>query len=341
MTFPQIIVSQLTTESLPAGPELWPRKQFTEVKISRQDRLSSFAATRIIMSPCCVTDDGKGCAPHWLSKLLHTASLFAGRRTAAGRRTWGNNLSRGINIREPTTSQGGGGRGPTIGWPGGRDGGNGGRGGDDQPSYGERLRRYRLGVMLILSSVVMLFVSFTTAYVVRKVGAVWDPARNDYVTNWAPLTLPIKILLFNTFVLLLSSFTLEIARRRAAEDVALAPIIDIPGIRVSVSHALPWLWVTIVLGVGFLLGQGLAWHELRRTNVTFVTNAGTSFFFILTGVHAVHLVGGILALLYAGVTSWLHRPPETRRIVIDVTAWYWHFMGALWIYIFALLYFAR
>ena len=196
-------------------------------------------------------------------------------------------------------------------------------------------------MMLALSSVVMLFVSFTTAYVVRKAGAIWDPARNDYVSNWAPLHLPIRILLLNTFVLLLSSLTLEMARRRAAEDVALAPIVDIPGIRVSISRALPWLWTTIILGLGFLAGQVFAWHELRLANVTFATNTSSSFFFILTGVHAVHLAGGILALLYAGVTYWLHRPPETRRLVIDVTAWYWHFMGALWIYIFGLLYFAR
>ena len=243
-------------------------------------------------------------------------------------------------MRTPRTSQGGGGRGPATDWPGGW-GGGGGRGGDDLPNYSERLRRYRLGVMLALSSVVMLFVSFTTAYIVRKAGAVWDPGRNDYVSNWAPLTLPLKILLFNTCVLVLSSFTLEIARRRAAEDVALAPIIDIPGIRVSISRALPWVWTTVALGLCFLAGQAYAWRQLRLTNVTFATNASSSFFFILTGVHAVHLAGGILALLYAGATVWLHRPPETRRIVIDVTAWYWHFMGALWIYIFALLYFAR
>ncbi len=249
-------------------------------------------------------------------------------------------MRNGISIRPPRTSQGSGGRGPTVNWPGGGDGG-GGRGGDDQPSYSERLRRYRLGVMLALASVVMLFVSFTTAYVVRKAGAVWDPAHNDYVSNWAPMTLPISVLLFNTLILMVSSFTLEIARRRAAEDVALAPIADIPGIRVSISHALPWVWTTIVLGVGFLAGQAYAWHVLRRENIYFAANASSSFFFILTGVHAVHLAGGILALFYAGVTTWLHRPPEIRRIVIDVTAWYWHFMGALWIYIFALLYFAR
>ena len=233
-------------------------------------------------------------------------------------------------------------RDPTAGWPGGGGGGGGGgRGSDDTPSYSELLRRYRLGVMLGLSSVVMLFISFTTAYVVRKAGAVWDPARNDYVSNWAPLTLPIRILLCNTFVLLLSSFALEMARRRAAEDVALAPIADIPGIRVVTRQALRWLWTTIVLGLGFLGGQLYAWHILQRENLAFGANASSSFFFMLTGVHAVHLIGGILALLYAGATGWLHQPPERRRLVIDVTAWYWHFMGVLWIYIFALLYFAR
>jgi len=249
-------------------------------------------------------------------------------------------MSRGTSIREPRTSFGNGGRGPTANWPGG-GGGGGGRGGDDRPNYSERLRRYRLGLVLGLSSVVMLFVSFTTAYVVRKAGAVWDPAHNDYVSNWVPLDLPVDILLVNTFVLLLSSTTLEMARRRAAEDVALAPIANIPGIRADCNHSLPWLWTTIVLGLGFLGGQAYAWLLLEHMNRSFALNASSSFFFILTGVHAVHLLGGILALLYAGITSWLHKPPETRRMVIDVASWYWHFMGILWLYVFGLLYFAR
>jgi cytochrome c oxidase subunit 3 len=63
---------------------------------------------------------------------------------------------------------------------------------------------------------------------------------------------------------------------------------------------------------------------------------------LLTAAHAVHLAGGIVALLWAAVmTSLLHRPVEGRRIVVDVTAWYWHFMAVLWIYVFALLGFAR
>jgi cytochrome c oxidase subunit 3 len=187
----------------------------------------------------------------------------------------------------------------------------------------------------------MIFVSFTTAFLVRKAGSVWDPARNEYVSNWVPTTLPVRILLVNTLVLLLSSLTLEIARRRAAEDVVLAPIADIPGIRISNNRSLPWLWTTIVLGLAFLGGQYLAWHQLRLSHIDIETNVTSSFFFMLSGVHAVHLLGGILALFYAAMTWWLHRPPETRRIVIDVTAWYWHFMAVLWIYVFGLLYFGR
>jgi cytochrome c oxidase subunit III len=244
-------------------------------------------------------------------------------------------------VPAPKPAYGGGGRRPTDHWPSGGDGGGGRGGGDDVPSYRERLRRYRMLIAFGLASVVMIFVSFTTAFVVRKAGAVWDPARNDYVSNWVPTTLPVRILLLNTLVLLLSSLTLEIARRRAAEDVVLSPIADIPGIRVSDKRSLPWVWATIVLGLMFLGGQYAAWHRLRLGHIDIEPNVSTSFFFMLTGVHAVHLLGGILALLYAGMTWWLHRPIETRRIVIDVTAWYWHFMGVLWIYVFALLYFGR
>jgi cytochrome c oxidase subunit III len=235
---------------------------------------------------------------------------------------------------------GGGGRGPTRDWPGGDGDGRGG-GGDEFPNYRERLRRYRLLIGFVLTSVVMIFVAFTTAYVVRKAGVVWDPARGDYVSNWVPTALPVRLLLLNTFILLLSSLTLEVARRRAAEDVALAPISDIPGIQVVRNRSLPWLWLTILLGLAFLGGQYMAWEKLRLGHMDFETSISLSFFFILTGLHAAHLIGGILALFYAGITSWLRRPPETRRIVIDVTGWYWHFMGILWIYVFGLLYFGR
>ena len=71
------------------------------------------------------------------------------------------------------------------------------------------------------------------------------------------------------------------------------------------------------------------------------TAPSSSFVYLLTGGHAVHLLGGILAMLAAGAASVLHRSLESRRIVVDVAAWYWHFMALLWIYILALLEFAH
>jgi len=99
--------------------------------------------------------------------------------------------------------------------------------------------------------------------------------------------------------------------------------------------------VTVVLGFGFLVGQWLAWSELKGRGFLVSTNPDSSFVYLLTAAHAVHLAGGIIALLWASASSLLHRPIEGRRIVVDVAAWYWHFMAVLWIYVFALLAFAR
>ena len=85
----------------------------------------------------------------------------------------------------------------------------------------------------------------------------------------------------------------------------------------------------------------MAWHELAARGFFLATSPSSSFVYLLTGTHAIHLAGGVLALLYAGVISLMNRPVEVRRIVVDITAWYWHFMALLWIYIFALLEFAK
>jgi cytochrome c oxidase subunit III len=97
----------------------------------------------------------------------------------------------------------------------------------------------------------------------------------------------------------------------------------------------------VFMGLGFLVGQYLAWIELEARGFFLATSASSSFVYLLTGMHAIHLAGGLIALLYAGITALFRKPVEARRIVVDITAWYWHFMALLWIYIFALLEFAR
>jgi len=97
-----------------------------------------------------------------------------------------------------------------------------------------------------------------------------------------------------------------------------------------------------VLGLGFLAGQVLVWRILVEHRVLVNSSPGSSFAYLLFATHAVHLAGGVIALLYAGAASWLlHKPVEAQRIVVDVAAWYWHFMALLWIYILVLLIIVR
>jgi cytochrome c oxidase subunit 3 len=187
----------------------------------------------------------------------------------------------------------------------------------------------------------MLFVAFTSAYIVRQGLPTFDPNTNTVVHDWTPVPLPTVLFLINTCVLLLSSVTIEFARRQLARQVALEPVQSIPGVSLGTESRFPWLGLTIILGLGFLAGQWLAWRELAARGFYVATGPSSSFVYLLTGGHAVHLLGGIIALLAAGAAVVLHRPLASRRIIVDVTAWYWHFMALLWIYILALLEFAR
>jgi cytochrome c oxidase subunit 3 len=237
-----------------------------------------------------------------------------------------------LTVKQPKSRHGGTGDVPH--YPGG--GGGGGRG-DDYPDYGERLRRCRLGLAVGIAPIVMLFVAFSSAYLVRQGLASWDLRTNSYINDWAPVRLPNLLLVINTCFLLVSSLTMEFARRQASRLAVIAPVTAMPGIADDEPSAFPWLGVTITLGVGFLTGQVLAWRQMELSGFFMSSNPSSSFFYLLTGAHALHLLGGVIALAYAGITVWMKRPPEARHIVVDVTAWYWHFMALLWLYIFALL----
>jgi cytochrome c oxidase subunit 3 len=187
----------------------------------------------------------------------------------------------------------------------------------------------------------MVFISLTSAYVVRQGLPTFDDASSTYVRDWGEVHLPWLLLGINTALLVISSVTMEAARRSIARQAALAPVRSIPGISLGEERRYPWLGFTVLLGAGFLVGQWLAWGELQNRGFYISTNPSSSFAYLLTGTHAVHLAGGIIALLWAAITSLLRKPIEARRIVVDVAAWYWHFMLVLWIYVFALLGFAR
>ena len=223
-----------------------------------------------------------------------------------------------------------GGRGPDLVEPPSRRGGGGD--GDGAPHYRDRRRRYRLGMIVGMAAIVMFFVSLTSAYIVRQGIGNWDYKTQRYGTDWGSLRVP-GILWINTLILLVSSITMEMARRRTLARAVTASQFGIDGEQ----QTTPWLGITAVLGIGFIAGQAMAWKDLTSQGIFFSTNPSSSFFYLLTISHGLHLLGGVLALLYASVTTVLSRPLETKAMVVDVTALYWHFMDALWIYIFALL----
>ena len=203
-----------------------------------------------------------------------------------------------------------------------------------------RLRRARLGLICGIATVCMVFISLTSAYIVRQGLPTFDGSSNSYVRDWGRVDLPWMLLAINTAVLLMSSVTIELARRQVARQAALA-MSSGAGTSAGNERSFPWLGITVLLGFGFLAGQWLAWGELHARGFFVNTNPDSSFVFLLTIAHAVHLAGGMIALLWAASASLLHKAAAERRIGVDITAWYWHFMAVLWIYVFALLGLAR
>src|SRR5246127_1519764 len=197
-------------------------------------------------------------------------------------------LAPNFAVKDPRARDAGGGAPPSFG--GGGDG-NGG-GGNGAFNYGERLRRARLGLVLGLTAVIMLFVGFTSALLVRKGLPSFDAQTNTYSRDWVAINLPWTLLLVNTAVLLFSSVTMESARRGIARQAALAPVKSIPGVTLGDEKPFPWLGITVLLGVSFLAGQWLAWGELHNRGFYLDKNPRSSFAFLLTIAHAVHLGGG-------------------------------------------------
>lgn len=194
-----------------------------------------------------------------------------------------------------------------------------------------------MALLLVMAPIAMFFIVIVIAAISRHYTLTLDQQTDLYVRNWIPVQLPVGLLLINTALLLASTLTAEMARRQITRQAALSPVRSIPGVSLGKESHVPWLAFTVVLGVAFLAGQWRAWRELAHRGFYLAGSASSSFVYLLTAAHAVHLLGGIVVLLYAASLWILRRPIDARRIVVDVTALYWHFMFVLWLAIFAFL----
>jgi len=175
------------------------------------------------------------------------------------------------------------------------------------------------GIWVVLASIAMTFAAFTSALIVRQGSAL----------DWRHLPLP-RILYLNTLVLFASSFGLEVARRQVAAFMGGAKKKD----KEQVASPARWLYVALILGLLFVVGQYIAWAQLRSQGLFLATNPNSSFFYVLTAVHALHVLGGLGGLVRVIVRL---NKSVLRKSTLDATAYYWHFMDALWVYLLLLL----
>ena len=171
------------------------------------------------------------------------------------------------------------------------------------------------GIWVGLAGITMTFAAFTSALVVRQGGA----------RDWQHISLP-PVLYLNTLIIIASSVTLELSRRRVAAFMG--------GVKHRSEIPARWLYLTLALGLLFIAGQSFAWLQLRSEGFKLATNISYSFFYVLTVAHALHLMGGIGGLVRV-ISKFSHF--TLRRSTLDATSRYWHFMGVLWVYLLILL----
>jgi cytochrome c oxidase subunit 3 len=176
-----------------------------------------------------------------------------------------------------------------------------------------RAQAARSGIWVAIFAITMSFAAFTSALMVRQGSG-----------DWKHIVLP-PIVYLNTVALLISSITLERARSQATR-----------GTRSQLRDGLPWLVLTLGLGILFVAGQYLVWRQLATQGLYLATTSNSSFFYVFTAMHALHLLGGIVALTYL-VAQIASRRGSPRWSLFEGAGIYWHFMGILWVYLLVVI----
>jgi cytochrome c oxidase subunit III len=220
--------------------------------------------------------------------------------------------------------------------------GGGGGGGDDdwrRQRHGPRelLHRIRFFIFSALAGDMMFFAVLVVLFFAGHFSSHLDPRSHEFIGDWHPIQLP-PILFLNTAVLVLSSLTVERARHHIFREIDV--IEEWLGLgRPALYRTLPWIGATLALGALFLAGQWTAWLQLSAQGFAFdhSSTPASYFFYVITGLHAAHLLLGLVALAVCLAGLGLFKRIELRQVAVDATAWYWHTMGLAWVVLFALL----
>jgi cytochrome c oxidase subunit 3 len=180
-----------------------------------------------------------------------------------------------------------------------------------------RIHPLKFGLWLGMASIVMMFVAFTSAYLVRQAAG-----------NWLEFALP-RIFFVSTIVILISSVTLHLSYRSFVQE------------NISVYRSL--LVLSFLLGIAFIVLQYQGWMQLYSLGIDLKGNPSGGFLYVISGIHAVHVLGGLVAMFIALLSSFLLKKKisERRKINFELTLQYWHFVDLLWVYLLLFLYISR
>lgn len=181
----------------------------------------------------------------------------------------------------------------------------------EEPQQTLAMQPKKFALWLFIVSIVMIFVSLSSAYIVRQAQG-----------NWLEFDLP-AIFWVNSGLLFLSSITMHWAYLSAKKD-------NLGVLKIAMA-------ITTVLGIGFLVGQWFSWAELEEMRVFLRGNPSGSFLYVLTGLHAFHLVSGIVFLLLVLKASFKYQVHAKNMLRMELCTTYWHFLDILWLYLFVFL----
>ena len=179
---------------------------------------------------------------------------------------------------------------------------------EDQPIA---MHPKKFALWLFMVTVVMVFAGLTSAYIVRQSEG-----------NWLEYDLP-GIFWVTSGIAVLSSLTLQWAYYSARKDNFL---------NIKIGMAL-----TVLLGIGFLVGQWYSWVAMVDREVFFVGNPSGSFLYVFTGLHAAHLISGVIFLIIVLISTFRLKVHSRDMTAMEMATTYWHFLGGLWLYLFMFL----
>ena len=183
----------------------------------------------------------------------------------------------------------------------------------ENPSRPLSVHPHKFALWLFIVSIIMIFASLTSAFIVKQGDG-----------SWLDYNLP-SMFWTTSGVIILSSVLLQWGYFTAKKN--------------QFSRLSLLLGATVALGLVFLVGQWMAWEQLVEMEVYFVGNPAGSFIYVLTGLHAFHLISGIIFLIVVFISSFKKKIHSENLVRMEMCTTYWHFLGALWVYLFVFLVF--